>query len=344
MIPGISERHLLQQAPEVLRLLCANTQEAALRLVRVQGGQWEREGGSYLIRACVVGCLERACCPLGFVPCMPRPLACPVLRARGWGGAMVLNRAHTSHPLVCLQVQVALRERHPSSTQVLDMVVQWPELLVSLTAPSSASTRPTDSQPLTSKHHSSSNSSSEGGYLLGQQGCPVTCLALSADGSTAVSGGGDGKVRLWDVDQRSCVAILQRERGLGEVSSLTLSPDGHWALATQGRRLHMWDLRGLSCSLASASSSSSASSVALSPDRRLAFTGNVYLSNTPLVVWELDTGRAVPLSRRAGPEQVGALRGKGGACGGREGWCRETGARRGGWGQAENVQAQRDRE
>ena len=53
----------------------------------------------------------------------------------------------------------------------------------------------------------------------------VVCLTYSKDGKTLFSGGADGTLRLWDVDNGSEIDSLIQ--GVGEITSITLSPNGN---------------------------------------------------------------------------------------------------------------------
>jgi WD40 repeat protein len=78
-----------------------------------------------------------------------------------------------------------------------------------------------------------------GGRLTGHGGA-VNALALSADGSLAVSGGSDRTVRVWDV--RRCKAAGALRGHTGEVTSVAVTGDG--LLAVSGAKDHtvrVWD-------------------------------------------------------------------------------------------------------
>jgi WD40 repeat protein len=57
-------------------------------------------------------------------------------------------------------------------------------------------------------------------------------VAISPDGRRAVTGGEDGRVRLWEIETGTCVATIEAHSG--PVNSVAFSPDGLRALSGEG--------------------------------------------------------------------------------------------------------------
>ena len=68
----------------------------------------------------------------------------------------------------------------------------------------------------------------------------VDCLAFSVDGRTLASGG-DGVIRLWNVESARCIAAITEENRV--VETVAFSPDGQTlASGNWGHTIHLWDL------------------------------------------------------------------------------------------------------
>lgn len=70
----------------------------------------------------------------------------------------------------------------------------------------------------------------------------VQAIALSGDGRTCVSGGGDGRLVWWDVAE-AITSVRTIDAHQGWIRSLSMSPDGRW-LASGGydRQVRLWDM------------------------------------------------------------------------------------------------------
>jgi hypothetical protein len=78
------------------------------------------------------------------------------------------------------------------------------------------------------------------GSFLGHTG-PVTCVAFSADGETALSGSADRTVRLWRVRRCEQIRVLEGHRDL--VRSVALAADGKRGLSfSHDHTVRVWDV------------------------------------------------------------------------------------------------------
>jgi WD40 repeat protein len=99
------------------------------------------------------------------------------------------------------------------------------------------------------------------------------CIALSItmDGRRAVSGGYDGKVRVWDLETGTTVHTLT---GHGQVTSVAISADGRRAITgSYNGAVQLWDLETGTAVHTLTGHSGWVSAVAVSADGRRAITG-----------------------------------------------------------------------
>jgi WD40 repeat protein len=95
-------------------------------------------------------------------------------------------------------------------------------------------------------------------------------VAFAPDGKQALTGGGDGKVILWDVATGKPVKVLE---GHTKVSGVAFAPDGRTAASVgPDRELRVWDLTTFKPRLHSGTSAFQA--VAFAPDGRRLLTGD----------------------------------------------------------------------
>ncbi|WP_052567882.1 protein kinase domain-containing protein [Ktedonobacter racemifer] len=116
---------------------------------------------------------------------------------------------------------------------------------------------------------------------------PVNSVCLSADGHLALSGSGDGGLRLWDVATGDCLHTF-RESSYS-VSSVCLSADGRFALSSDST-LQLWEVATGRCLRTFQGHTKGAHSVCLSADGRFALSGH---SDSTLRLWEVATGRCL---------------------------------------------------
>ncbi|WP_170229261.1 protein kinase domain-containing protein [Polyangium fumosum] len=144
--------------------------------------------------------------------------------------------------------------------------------------------------------------------LLGIHDATVTAVAVSADGTRAVSGAADGSLCVYDVETRSLLAELRGRSA--PLRRLALSADGRMALsAAEDGALEVWDLdeRRRWCTLEGHGAPVDA--LAISADGRRAVSA---AEDGFVCVWDLRKGRALrSLSPYAGvpwwPMSVAAL-------------------------------------
>jgi WD40 repeat protein len=112
-------------------------------------------------------------------------------------------------------------------------------------------------------------------------------VALSSDGRAAVSGSDDRTVRVWDLYQGRCTAVL--EGHTGGVRGVALSADGRAAVSgSADQTVRVWDLAGGRCTAVLEGHTGPVFDVALSSDGRTAVSGS---SDQTVRVWDLAQGR-----------------------------------------------------
>lgn len=115
----------------------------------------------------------------------------------------------------------------------------------------------------------------------------VAGVAMSALGTRAVSGGGDGEVRVWDLLTGECERALKDH--LAPVTSVALTPDGARAVTgSEDKTVRVWDIRSGECVRTLEGHAGGVWNVAVSPDGRQLASASLDAS---VRVWELATGR-----------------------------------------------------
>ncbi|MBN1680705.1 MAG: protein kinase [Anaerolineae bacterium] len=134
--------------------------------------------------------------------------------------------------------------------------------------------------------------------LIRELGCPVTSLALSPDGHTALVGGGraiakagsEGPAVLWDVTTGEVLHIL--EGPSGGFSAVVFSPDGQTAL-TGGRNeftVILWDVESGQEIRRLTGHTNTVWRVVFSPDGQTALSSG---QDGLVILWNLATGEAI---------------------------------------------------
>jgi WD40 repeat protein/serine/threonine protein kinase len=117
----------------------------------------------------------------------------------------------------------------------------------------------------------------------------VEAVDLSGDGRIGISGGGDGTVRLWDLDGGTCLRVLEGHQHM--VESVCLSDDGQRALSSsRDGTVRLWDLdtgRCLHILERTRGLTYHSSPVRFSPDGRQAVVGG---QDGRIRYWNLETG------------------------------------------------------
>lgn len=118
----------------------------------------------------------------------------------------------------------------------------------------------------------------------------VKCIAISADGRFATSGGAEKKLRYWQIDSGDEAAVFTGFQGA--VKACHLSANGKIALATDGAVLLQIDLKKSQIvkQAALARSWAAGQAAAFSRDGQLVAAGDSY----SVRLWETKTGKELP--------------------------------------------------
>ncbi len=117
----------------------------------------------------------------------------------------------------------------------------------------------------------------------------ISCSAFSPDGKHILYGYKNRAVRLWDVETRSCIRVLEGHRG--PVRCVAWSTDGRYALSgSEDRTVRLWDLEKGRCLRVLEAHEGPVRCVAWSADGRHALSGS---DDRVVCLWVVKTGRCL---------------------------------------------------
>ncbi|MBE9545939.1 MAG: protein kinase [Proteobacteria bacterium] len=119
----------------------------------------------------------------------------------------------------------------------------------------------------------------------------VGSVAITPDGRYAVSGSGEGRIRVWELETGRSIRTMEGHGA--EVKSVAITPDGRYAISgSEDRTLRMWDLDTGQCLRTMEGHTNWVESVAITPDGQFVVSVSY---DTTLRVWELETGRCMSI-------------------------------------------------
>jgi WD40 repeat protein/serine/threonine protein kinase len=126
-------------------------------------------------------------------------------------------------------------------------------------------------------------------FLDREQTGGAKSACLNADGRLALAGCRDNTVRLWDLDNGSCLRTLTGHRD--RPHAVWLSPDGRHSVSADSHSLRLWDTGSGRCLRVIAHGHPSGVSVCLSGDGRLVLSTGYH--DQPMRLWDAATGDLV---------------------------------------------------
>ena len=129
----------------------------------------------------------------------------------------------------------------------------------------------------------------------------VRAVAFSPDGKQIVSGGGDNRVKLWDIKTEQVIHTFKGHSD--NVNSVAFSPDGKWIVSgSKDRLLKVWNTENGEEITSLKGHSDTVRSVAFSPDGKRIVSGSY---DKTMRVWDVETGQQVrTLGNLAGVNSV----------------------------------------
>ena len=122
-----------------------------------------------------------------------------------------------------------------------------------------------------------------------KMGCWIHVVALTPNGRCAISGSGDGALRMWDLESNRPARIFVGHTG--PVRAVVITPDGRRAVsASSDHTLRVWDLKSGQSVHTLEGHRNSVLVTAITPDGRCAVSAS---SDGTLRVWDLESGQSV---------------------------------------------------
>ena len=119
----------------------------------------------------------------------------------------------------------------------------------------------------------------------------ITALAVAADGRIGVCASRDGRLRVWDIAQRTLLRDIAAHKE--RATCVAISADGARAVSgSYDGTVRVWNLELAGRKHTLAGHADAVNGVALTPDGRLAVSGG---SDGKLIVWDVDAGHALKI-------------------------------------------------
>jgi WD40 repeat protein len=129
---------------------------------------------------------------------------------------------------------------------------------------------------------------SEAVHVAGAEAHGPMRVSITPDGRRVVSGSFDHSLRIWDLEKGLTFAIDSAHDG--PVRSVSIAPDGRWAMTAGDKTVRLWDLDSRTCLRVLEGHTFAVEAVAFTPDGSWAISGSL---DKTLKVWDL--GKSVCL-------------------------------------------------
>jgi hypothetical protein len=126
-------------------------------------------------------------------------------------------------------------------------------------------------------------------HTLRGHGAAVRAVAVTADGTRAVSGSDDTTLKVWDLERGKELATLAGHSAA--IRTVAITPDGRWAVSgSEDTTLKVWDLERGEVHATLTGHAGVVWSVAIAPDRMRALSG---AGDEPLKIWDIERGEEI---------------------------------------------------